>query len=130
MTAAQVSFDHVHLVSRDPHATAKWYADLLGGEITRSVEVMGAPQVYVSFGGPMVIVRGERPAEHAVDRPGFEWGMDHFGLRINGDFDAFCARLRSSGVRFAVEPTDFNAATRIAFVHAPDGVTVELIHRK
>jgi hypothetical protein len=26
-------FDHVHLISTDPHTTASWYADNLGGTI-------------------------------------------------------------------------------------------------
>jgi lactoylglutathione lyase len=130
MADASLSFDHVHLVSKDPHATAGWYVDKLGGEITRSAEVRGAPQVYVSFGGATVIVRGERPAEQAADKAGLQWGVDHFGLRVKGDFDGFCAGLRSRGVKFNLEPTDFNSTTRIAFIQAPDGVTVELLNRK
>jgi 4-hydroxyphenylpyruvate dioxygenase-like putative hemolysin len=61
MPHATLGFDHVHLVAKDPHATASWYVDKLGGEIARSLEVKGAPQVYVSFGGFVVIVRGQRP---------------------------------------------------------------------
>jgi hypothetical protein len=29
-----------------------------------------------------------------------------------------------------MEPTDFNESTRIAFINAPDGVSVELLNRK
>jgi len=130
MADASLSFDHVHLVSKDPHATAGWYVDKLGGTIARSVDVRGAPQVYVSFGDAMVIVRGRRPAESAADKAGLEWGVDHFGMRVKGDFDGFCAGLRSQGVKFNLEPTDFNPTTRIAFIQAPDGVNVELLNRK
>ena len=130
MAAASICFDHVHLVSRDPHAAARWYADTLGGVIGRSNDVQGAPQIYVSLGGAMVIVRGERPAEHAAERAGLQWGVDHFGVRVKGDFDDFCAGLRSKGVAFNLEPTDFNPTTRIAFIKAPDGVSVELLNRK
>src|SRR3954471_15806286 len=65
MTQASLSFDHVHLVARDPGATAQWYVDKLGGNITRSLDVKGAPQIYISLGGFIVIVRGERPGERA-----------------------------------------------------------------
>ena len=130
MPGASLSFDHVHLVAKDPKATAGWYVEKLGGEILRSVEVKGAPQVYVSIAGAMVIVRGQRPAETANARPGLQWGVDHFGLRVKGDFDAFCAGLRGKGVTFSLDPTDFNPATRIAFINAPDGVSIELLNRK
>ena len=130
MPDSSLSFDHVHLVSQDPHAAARWYVDNLGGKVVRSMEMRGAPQVYVSFGGAMVIVRGQRPAELAAARPGLQWGVDHFGMQVKGDFDAFCAGLRDSGVTFSLEPTDINPTTRIAFVNAPDGVSVELLNRK
>ena len=130
MPEATLSFDHVHLVAQDPHATAKWYVDKLGGSIAKSMDVKGAPQVYVSLGGFIVIVRGQRPAEKANDKPGLEWGVDHFGLRVKGDFDGFCSGLREKGVTFSLEPTDFNPQTRIAFINAPDGVAIELLNRK
>ena len=130
MAEATLSFDHVHLVASDPHATAQWYVDKLGGSISRSADVKGAPQVYVSLGGFIVIVRGQRPAEKAGDKGGLEWGIDHFGLRVQGDFDGFCNGLRQRGVTFSLEPTDFNPTTRIAFINAPDGVSIELLNRK
>jgi catechol 2,3-dioxygenase-like lactoylglutathione lyase family enzyme len=125
-----LAFDHIHVVSKDPHAAAGWYVDKLGGRISRSVDVRGAPQIYVSFGGAMVIVRGERPAEQAAEKPGLQWGVDHFGMRVDGDFDGFCNGLRGKGVAFSMEPTDINPTTRIAFIEAPDGVSVELLNRK
>ena len=130
MPNASLSFDHVHLVARDPNATSQWYVDKLGGEVWKRAEVKGAPQVYVSLAGALVIVRGERPGESINGKPGLEWGVDHFGLRVQGDFDAFCASLRNKGVGFDLEPTDFNPTTRIAFIKAPDGVSIELLNRK
>jgi catechol 2,3-dioxygenase-like lactoylglutathione lyase family enzyme len=130
MPEATVGFDHVHLVAKDPRATARWYVDKLGGEVVRDIEVRGAPQVYVSFNGFIVIVRGERPAETVEDKASLEWGIDHFGLRVKGDFDGFCTGLKQKGVTFSLEPTDFNPQTRIAFINAPDGVSIELLDRK
>jgi len=130
MPDTSLTFDHVHLVAKDPQATADWYVDKLGGKIARSLEVKGAPQFYVSFGGFIVIVRGQRPAELAKAKPGLQWGVDHFGVRVKGDFDGFCEGLRKKGVRFGLDPTDFNPTTRIAFIDAPDGVSVELLNRK
>ena len=61
MSSASLSFDHVHLVAKEPAATAQWYVDTLGGEVWKSAEVRGAPQVYVALAGALVIVRGQRP---------------------------------------------------------------------
>ena len=130
MPDTTVGFDHVHLVAKDPLTAADWYVDKLGGKIMRSIEMKGAPQVYISFGDAMVLVRGQRPEETAGGKSGLEWGLDHFGLRVRGDFDGFCAGLRAKGVAFSMEPTDINPTTRIAFIEAPDGVSIELLDRK
>lgn len=130
MPDTTLDFDHVHLVAKDPQATADWYVGKLGGKVVRSLDVKGAPQIYVSFGGFIVIVRGQRPAESAEEKRGLQWGVDHFGVRVKGDFDGFCEGLRKKGVRFSLDPTDFNPTTRIAFINAPDGVSVELLNRK
>ena len=59
-----------------------------------------------------------------------QWGIDHFGMRVTGDFDALCAELRTKDVKFLMEPTVINPTTRICFIEAPDGVSVELLERK
>lgn len=125
-----LSFDHVHVISKQPAQAADWYADRLGGTVAKSTTIKGAPQIYVSFGEAYVIVRGERPGESAKDKAGTEWGADHFAFNVTGDFDAFCAGLRKKGVTFSVEPHDINPVTRIAFIDAPDGVSIELLSRK
>jgi len=125
-----LSFDHVHVISKQPKETADWYADRLNGRITKSATVKDAPQIYVSFGDAYIIVRGQRPGESAQAKANTEWGADHFGFNVTGDFDEFCAGLRKKGVTFSVEPHDINPATRIAFIDAPDGVSIELLSRK
>jgi lactoylglutathione lyase len=131
MPNPNITFDHVHLISKDVAAAANWYVDKLGGDIVRNVTVKGAPQVYVEIGGgTMLIVRGERPGESTAEKPGLEWGVDHFGVRVKGNFEAFCADLKAKGVVFSVEPTQFNPTTQLAFINAPDGVSVELLNRQ
>jgi len=130
MAAATLSFDHVHLIAKDPDAAAQWYVDKLDGKVWKRSDVRGAPQIYVQIGNSIVIVRGQRTGETVGGKPGLEWGVDHFGLRVHGDFDAFCEGLRKKGVTFDVEPRDFNPSTRIAFIAAPDGVSIELLNRK
>lgn len=130
MPAHPLSFDHVHLVSTAPETTAQWYADKLAGTIVAQHEVRGAPQIFVALGDATLIIRGQRPGEQAGDKPGLEWGVDHFGFGVAGDFDAYCAALEAAGVTFTLQPTDANPSTRIAFIKAPDGVSIELLQRR
>ena len=63
-----VTWDHVHLRSPDPEATASWLQDVLGGEIVR-----GPGRIDVKLGGANVFIapvtagdaRGGGPAAHA-----------------------------------------------------------------
>ncbi len=129
MSSASVAFDHVHLISRDPEASADWFAEKLGGERGEGYEVKGAPQIPVKLGGATVMVRGRRTGERALEKSGLAWGTDHFAFRVEGDFHAFCDELKGKGVRFTMEPLQFNPTTKIAFIEAPDGVSVELLSR-
>ena len=135
---AGLSFDHIHLISRDPQAAAQWYCEMFRGEVTRVQESLrGAPQVDVRVGGATLVIRGRRPGEEpATTRPmqhfdGYsshdEWGTDHFGFTYRGDLRAFCEGLKGKGVRMAVEPWEFKPGMVLCYVAAPDGVSIELI---
>jgi len=130
MSNANIVFDHVHLISENPQSTASWYTDKLGGKIIGSGEVGGAPSIRVAFEGATVIVRGQRPGEQIDGKPGLQWGTDHFGFHVGGDFDGFCDDLKKMGVTFTMDPVDFTPTVRIAFIVAPDGVSIELLQRK
>ena len=92
MSGAEILFDHVHVICEEPEAAAAWYADMLGGTVTRRSEVRGAPQIAVQFNGATILVRGRRPGEQPAKRPplqSFEnfvshdqWG--HRSLRVQG----------------------------------------------
>lgn len=129
MPSTNLGFDHVHLLSGNPKATADWYVENLGATLLKNATIRGAPQIYVGFDGFIVIVRGQRESEQAPKKADLHWGIDHFGLRVSGDFDGFCDELQRKGVTFSLPPTDFNPTTRIAFIDAPDGVSVELVSR-
>jgi catechol 2,3-dioxygenase-like lactoylglutathione lyase family enzyme len=123
-------FDHVHLISENPQKAADWYADKLGGTIVLCQEVLGAPQCYVAFNEMTVIIRGRRPGEEPLKKNSLQWGNDHFGFQVPGDFDRFCDDLKKKGVKFTVDPKDLSPKLRIAFLEAPDGVTLELLQKK
>jgi len=137
MSNSGVKFDHVHLISEDPHAAARWYEEILGGSIADQSELLGAPQFTVQLGGMRLLIRGRRPGESPatytkpmrqfagyVSHDG--WGADHFGYDYHGDLPAFCEEIRAKGATFAAEPFEFSPGHVICFLQAPDNVTIEL----
>ena len=140
MSESVVAFDHIHIISQNPEAAASWYVDMLGGVVTDTYELRGAPQSSVGFDGAMLLIRGQRPGEQPGAGSGLrsfadfashdQWGTDHFGFRVAGDFDEFCREIRDRGAAFSVEPHEFLPGSRIAYLAAPDGVTVELVQAK
>ena len=58
-----LSFDHIHIISPDPDAAARWYEDVLGARIASNHEVRGAAQINVRLAGMSLLIRGQRPGE-------------------------------------------------------------------
>ncbi len=133
-----LAIDHIHLISRDALAAAKWYCDTFDGEIiNRQESLRGAPQIDVKVNGLTIVIRGQRPGEEPAEtRPmrhfdayssHDEWGIDHFGFTYRGDLRAFCDKLKQKGVRMAVEPWEFKPGLVLCYVAAPDGVSIEIV---
>ena len=133
-----LAIDHIHLISRDAPAAAKWYCDIFGGEITAVQEnLRGAPQIDVKVNGLTILIRGQRTGEQPAETKPMqhfdaysshnEWGIDHFGFTYRGDLRAYCDKLRQKGVRMAVEPWEFKPGLVLCYVAAPDGVSIEIV---
>ncbi len=133
-----LAIDHIHLISRDAHAAAKWYCDIFGGEITAvQPDLRGAPQIDVKVNNLTLLIRGQRTGEAPVATKPMqhfgayssheEWGIDHFGFTYRGDLRAFCDELKKKGVRMAVEPWEFKPGLLLCYVAAPDGVSIEIV---
>ena len=130
-------FDHVHIISENPHASAEWYVEMFGARISADTVARGAPQIFVELGGMTILIRGKRPGENtAPARPIRDcgdfsshdaWGTDHFGFLYEGDLEALCGELRAKGVRFPVEPKRGVNGSLLCYVAAPDGVSIELM---
>ena len=119
-----VTWDHVHLRSPDPEATATWLQDVLGGVIIR-----GPNRIDVKLGGANVFLAPVEPGDGVNSPPTTPYqGLDHFGLTVSG-IDAIVADLKAKGVEFTREPTTVRPGTRVAFLRAPQGVSIELLDR-
>ena len=126
---AQFAYDHVHLRSPDPDATAAWYERMFGARVIKSVMSNGLPRTDIELGGVMVFI-AQVPAEAplADKAAGSYVGLDHLGLRVR-NIDAACAELRSKGAEFTVEPKTIRPGVRIAFVRGPQDVLIEILDR-
>jgi catechol 2,3-dioxygenase-like lactoylglutathione lyase family enzyme len=124
----KLTFDHIHLFTRDPEATAAFYERMFGAEVIRSMQE-GKPRIDLKLGGANIFildVSGNSKAGAGPAHP--HQGLDHFGLQVR-NIDAVCAELKSKGAVFSREPVTIRPGTRIAFVTGPDGVSIELLER-
>lgn len=125
---AKFTWEHIHLRSPDPEATAAWYQDKLGAEVLRTNQADGSARIDLNLAGQKVFLAqaAEGKAGPAPQSP--YMGLDHFGLTVP-DLDAAVAELKAKGVTFTMEPTTVRPGVRIAFLVAPQNVTIELIQR-
>jgi catechol 2,3-dioxygenase-like lactoylglutathione lyase family enzyme len=137
MSNPAFKFDHVHIISKNPEASANWYVEMFGATIAAHTIARGAPQIFVDLGGMTILIRGQRPDEDPSSaRPIREyadfsshnsWGTDHFGFLYQGDLERFCAELRDRGVTFPVDLKRGVNGSLLCYVAAPDGVSIELM---
>jgi catechol 2,3-dioxygenase-like lactoylglutathione lyase family enzyme len=124
----QVTWDHVHIRSKDPEATAQWYERMLGAEVVRTMQ-QGKPRIDLKLGGARVFIAQVTAGDGVNPPPVTPYqGLDHFGLSVSG-IDAICADLKAKGVEFTREPTTVRPGVRVAFLRAPEGVSIELLDR-
>src|SRR3954453_8866853 len=111
-----VTWDHVHLRSPDPEATAVWLQDILGGVIIRS-----PGRIDVKLGGADVFIAPVTAGDGVNSPPLTPYqGLDHFGLTVK-DIDAVAAEIKGKGVEFTKEPTTIRPGVRICFIRGPQG---------
>jgi len=119
-----VTWDHIHLRSPDPEATATWLQDILGAEIVRS-----PGRIDIKLGGASIFIAAVKPDDHVNAPPVTPYqGLDHFGLTVK-DIDAVAAELKAKGVTFTTEPTTIRPGVRICFIRGPQGISIELLER-
>jgi len=120
-------WDHVHLRSPDPQATARYWVEVFGAKPVNTVTVNGAVRVIVDLAGLNLFIEQVPPDTLAPPQPPF-LGLEHIGFAVR-DLDAVCADLKARGAEFVVEPHAPRPGVRIAFVRAPENVRVELLER-
>lgn len=121
-------WDHIHLRSPDPEATAAWFERILGAQVIRST-VEGKPRIDLKVGGADVFIMPVAPGDKVSPPPVTPCqGLDHFGLAVSG-IDAVAADLKAKGVEFTMEPRTIRPGLRICFLRGPQGISIELLER-
>jgi catechol 2,3-dioxygenase-like lactoylglutathione lyase family enzyme len=122
------TWEHIHLRSPDPAATAAWYERMLGAAVIRTPQPDGSTRIDLDLSGQKVFIAPADPAKTG-DAPHSPYmGLDHFGLTV-ADIDVAVAELKAKGVAFTMEPKTIRPGVRIAFLTAPENVSIELIQR-
>lgn len=125
---ARFTWEHVHLRSPNPEATAAWYEDKLGAEVIRTPQPDGSTRIDLNLAGQKVFIAAAAPGK-AADAPSSPYmGLDHFGLTVT-DIHAAVAELKAKGVHFTMEPKVARPGVTIAFLTAPENVSIEIIQR-
>jgi lactoylglutathione lyase len=125
---AKFTYDHIHLRSPNPEATAAWYERMFGAEVLRTLQE-GKPRIDLKLGGMNIFIAPVTAGDGVNPPPTTPYqGLDHFGLSVSG-IDAIAADLKAKGVVFTKEPTTVRPGVRVCFIRAPEGVSIELLDR-
>ena len=121
------TYDHIHLRSRDPMATAQYFNKMFDAKILESVQTDGVSRIDIDVNGLMIFIA---PADETTPAGPVDphLGLDHFGFRVENLAQA-AAELKGKGAEFSVEPKDLRPGLKIAFVRAPGDVRIELLER-
>jgi catechol 2,3-dioxygenase-like lactoylglutathione lyase family enzyme len=121
-------WDHIHLRSPDPEATAQWFERMLGAQVIRSTQ-QGQSRIDLKLGGADIFIAPVKAGDGVNAAPVTPYqGLDHFGLFVN-DVDAVAADLKKKGVEFTMEPNTPRPGIRICFIRGPQGISIELLER-
>jgi catechol 2,3-dioxygenase-like lactoylglutathione lyase family enzyme len=125
---SKFTWDHIHLRSPSPEATAAFYERMFGAEVIRTMQ-QGKPRIDLKVGGANVFILPVVPGDNTNPPPTSPYqGLDHFGLSVTG-IDAVVADLKAKGAEFTMEPNNIRPGIRIAFLRGPEGVSIELLER-
>ncbi|MCH8282841.1 MAG: VOC family protein [Chloroflexi bacterium] len=124
------TYNHLHFRSEDPDAAAKFYCDNFGAAITSERPLSTTKSIQLELNGKhLMTISGRAEGEDPV--PGSNdprYGLDHFGFEVD-DMEEAAAHLRAHGAHFICEPWTMPSGSTVAFIEAPDHVSVEIIQR-
>ena len=110
--------NHVHLKTKDPQQTAKFYVENLGATLVSGIGTRGYRLDLHGLTLNVTTFVDEQTRQQV-------YGMEHFALNTD-DLDSVVAKLKANGAKELEEMTSSNGR-RICFLEGPDGVQLEII---
>ena len=112
--------NHVHLKTKDPKKTAKFYVDTLGAKIVSQSDDGCRLDLHgLSLNVTTFLDRQKREQKY---------GMEHIAIDTD-ELDALVAKLSAQGINI-LEQTTISGGRRVCFFEGPDGVQLEFIEMK
>jgi lactoylglutathione lyase len=128
-------FDHVHLRSPNPDATARFFETMFDARATRGIYPPGTlypgqMRVSLKVGGQKILIAPTHPHDPMAPAPPFPYyGLEHIGFTVE-DLDTTIAELRARGAEVAIGPLMRDAGTYLAFIRGPESIMVELVQQR
>ena len=116
-----LKMNHVHLKTKDPEKTAKFYCDTLGAKI---VGKAGQGGYRLDLHGLQLNVTDFLGSQKREQK----YGMEHIAIDTD-ELDNVVAKLRAQGIHI-LEQTTVSGGRRVCFFEGPDGVQLEFIEMK
>ena len=116
-----IKLNHVHLKTRDPQKTAKFYVDTLGAKI---VNQNPNGSYRLDLHGLSLNVSDFLEAQTREQK----YGMEHIAIDTD-ELDVLVEKLKAQGINI-LEQTVVSGGRRVCFFEGPDGVQLEFIEMK
>jgi catechol 2,3-dioxygenase-like lactoylglutathione lyase family enzyme len=113
--------NHVHLKTKDPEATAKFYVETMGAKIV-SQNANGSYRIDLhglSLNVSKFLEQQKREQKY---------GMEHIAIDTD-ELDGLIEKLKARGINI-LEQTIVSGGRRVCFFEGPDGVQLEFIEMK
>ena len=104
----------------------RWYK--FGTEAVRSPQADGSSRIDLNLSGQKVFIAKALSGKAAEPPSSPYLGLDHFGLTVT-DIEEAVRELKAKSVTFTMDITEARPGVRIAFLKAPENVSIELLQR-
>ncbi len=116
-----IKLNHLHIKTKTPEKTAKFYADTFGAKITSQSPSGG---YRVDLDGLSLNITELHPTQQREQ----SYGMEHIAMDTD-QLDTLVAKLKAGGAKI-LEETVVTGGRRVCFFEGPDGVQLEFIEMK
>jgi len=123
-----MKFSHTMIRVKDIEASLKFYQEVLGLEVLRTMELEDETLYFISDKEKCCTI--ELTYNHKLPEGGYTHG-NYFGHLAfdTDDMDNFSEILKANGVEYSIPPFEIKKGLKIAFLDDPDGFSIEVIQR-